>query len=646
MVRPFAVLGAGLVAIVIAAGCGGAGAPLPANQRDGDRDREKNLPSAESVAARLDALFEAGWTARGVAPAARATDAEFLRRLFLDAVGTIPAAEDAEAFLADADPGKDAARIEALVASPEHRRYVARLLTDTLLGTEPSPGTRPEVLRLWIERALADGLGWDRLAAELLTARHPREWYGPTNFVLRWGASPAELAGVTARVFLGTQIQCAQCHDHPSAPYTPADFHAFAAFFSDLSRETTNIRKMGLSDAMGALSLRAVTVPGREITFDPATAEYSLAAIESMAADTGATSPPLSVSDEAKSASPVMGPGEAPRAPDAPRPLVVAPRFLGGPPIASLEGGNRQQALADLVLTQGRAALTRTFVNRVVSWLFGRGFVEPVDDFGPANPPSHPEALDLLASDFARSGFDVGRLYRILLRTRAYRLSSAHPSLPADDAFARRRVRQLNAHQLFDSVVRSTGASFAENAEARATYALLDRVTSAWRAHASGPLSRPPELMAAVDPDLRAKMEKWENDLPLGLLDPTRLDPREKARAAFLRQLRGDEPQPDPADACQRTIQQSLLLMNGALIDDGLRAAASGSGLAARLANGDGAPLAARIRVAYLAALGRPPSSAESAAALAAVAAAPSPREGFEDLLFALLNTAEFLHDH
>jgi len=640
----------GAVLVVLGAAVAAA-ASVPRESEDGD---EGKLPAPGEVAERVDAHFERGWRDRGLTPSPPASDPEFLRRLSLDLRGTIPSAAEIRAFLEDSGAGRDGAWIEAFLGSREFHEYASRILTDLLLGTEPAPGARPGILRLWIEEALRSGRPWHRLVAELLTAQHPREWFGPTNFVLRWGASPAELAGVTSRVFLGTQIQCAQCHDHPTEPFTREDFHAFAAFFTDLSRESLNIRKMGLPDAAYGMSIRALTVPGREMLFDASTKEYSLSEIEKRAPDP--LSEPGAAADEEEPRMVEMSSAAATAA--APPPAkpgergegvrVVKPRFLRGREIEIAPGRNRQQALADAILTDGRRALARTFANRVVAWLLGRGIVEPVDDFSAANPPSHPEILDLLTDDVLGSEFDVKRLFRVVLGTRAYRLSSAPEpgnAKDAGDGFSRHPVRQLNGHQLFGAIERATGQKPTVDPRAEAAYATIRSLDRAWHATADGPLSRPKEVLLVLEPDVREKMARWGEDVPLGLLDPTALDPREIRRAAFLRKLRGDEP-PNAGDddSCLRTIQQVLLHMNGKFLDEGLRdleLEAAGDGPPG--ADGS-APLRSRVEAAFRAALGRAPSEREAEIAVRAVSeAAEGETEALRDLVWALVNTSEFL---
>ncbi len=218
--------------------------------------------------------------------------------------------------------------------------------------------------------------------------------------------NPEELAGKTARAFLGVRMDCAQCHDHPfDEGVSQRDFWSFAAFFARISRPK------GKMDV---------------------------------------TSPVLQVRDSKQ------GEVTFPHSDQ-----VVAPRL----PLSDVtiddgpDGPSRRQQLVDWLTSKHNGQFARATVNRVWAQLFGRGLVEPVDDMRPANPPIAPTVLDTLSRDFAASGFDLRRLFQALVMTKAYQLSSQ--SQADDDPsralhFAQMNIKSFTAEQLYDCITIAT----------------------------------------------------------------------------------------------------------------------------------------------------------------------------------------------
>jgi hypothetical protein len=350
-----------------------------------------------ATAARVDELLAARWKEAGISPAPLASDGEFIRRAYLDLTGVIPPVAEVRAFLKDTSADKREKLIERLLASPAHATHLATTWRNIMLPAGFEAGDVNSVLgvQTWLRNRFAENMRYDRIVSELLVATGGRET-GPALFYTALELKPEELAANTARIFLGVQIQCAQCHDHPHDHWKQTDFWGYAAFFAQLQRNENQQAMMNVA------------------LFD---------------------------SDE----------GEV-KIPDSEE--VVLPKYPEGPAASADEGGYRRQQLSIWMASRDNPYLARALVNRVWSNLFGRGIVEPVDDLGPRNPPSHPELLEELTEYFIETGFDVRMLYRTLANTQAYQLSSESPSdeTPRPELFARMMVKSLTAEQLYDSL--------------------------------------------------------------------------------------------------------------------------------------------------------------------------------------------------
>jgi hypothetical protein len=350
-------------------------------------------PDGSALAGRVDRLLAERWAAAGVQPGRRSDDAEFLRRAYLDLTGKIPPVAEVRRFLADRTPDKRDALIERLLRAPTHAVFFAAQWRPLLApDAENDPGKQAALAALdaWLRRQFAANVPYDRWARELLTfppdGRPDADPAAPSPRLFYQGRidKPDELAAATSRLFLGVRLECAQCHDHPFAPWKREQFWSQAAFFAGLRRP-------------GA---RTTAIPG-----------------------TGRTAPA---------------------------------RFLDGRPPA--DRGDPRALLGAWITDANNPYFAPAIVNRLWAHFFGVGLVDPVDDFGPENLPSHPRVLDELARAFVASGYDLRFLMRVLTGTRAYHLSSVAPDgKPADlRLFSRMNVKGLTPEQVFDSLIEAT----------------------------------------------------------------------------------------------------------------------------------------------------------------------------------------------
>jgi hypothetical protein len=369
------------------------------------KDSAVNQDDAGAVIARVDQLVAARWAAAKIQPAARAEDAEFLRRTYLDLVGRIPSVQETRKFLDDRSPRKRQQLIERLLKNPGCARHFGQVWRAWFLPeTNGQSDALAPALEPWLRRRLRENLGYDQLVRELLTAsaatpmtrrsgssqRAPQQGTPPVFYQVNEN-KPENLAGSAARLFLGLRLECAQCHDHPAGRWSREQFWQFAAFFGNG---------------------RSIRVPG---------ADRSVAA----------------------------------RFPDATEPDWEKAR-------------DARTLLADWTTSAQNPFFARAVVNRLWAYFFGIGLVEPVDDLSDQNPASHPELLDELARQFAAHGFDLQFLIRVITSSQAYQLSSAAPNDSAVDPrlFGRMAVKGLSPEQLVDSLAQALGSPNADRLKA------------------------------------------------------------------------------------------------------------------------------------------------------------------------------------
>ncbi len=343
--------------------------------------------------ASIDSILEEAWKEKGITPASRATDAEFLRRVTLDLTGTIPTEPELVAFLKKPDRAK---KIDELLANPAYAAFMAETFALALYGYESKFDTARGPLEVWLKRKFEANEPWDKVVTQLLTATGASEVVAPVNFVGRHlpdGNRPEEMAVKASRMFLGMRLGCAKCHDHPFDKWTQEDFYSFAAFFRGTTRQYVSNGRIMIDN-------------------DPARAKARWV-------------PP----DMTKA---------------------VKARFLNGsePTTAAM-----RDELA-LMITSNRQ-FARATANRLWYHLFGRGIVHPIDNFSAKNPASVPKLVDFLADELIRAKFDLKAMFRLIAASKAYQLTSAGTDPAAAKVFAVAAVRPLTAGQRTDAAFRA-----------------------------------------------------------------------------------------------------------------------------------------------------------------------------------------------
>ncbi len=443
--------------------------------------------SAETIDAKIidtiNARLRSSWEEHGLRPAAPATEAEWCRRVYLDLVGRLPSVKELDAFTAN--PARSTKQIhvkrvklvDRLLGTEYTADYVnhwSAMWSNTLIGRTggrlPRSLTSREGMRDYLSDALLTNKPYDKLAEELITATgsatpEAEDYNGAVNFLIEKLADDGvQATAKTAEIFLGTAVQCTQCHNHPFNENRQNQFWELNAFFRqtavDVERETDT------PERMGRIVNRDFAGEGRELYADHR-GEIYLEDRDGQLVDRDAAqqvSAPIYYelrNGQMQVAYPAFIDGTRLMDLYAERnPNTTAERGNSG----YLEDVDRRRELVELV-TQARE-FDQALVNRLWAYFFGYGFTRPFHDMGPHNPVSHPEFLDELGLAFRNSGFDLKRLMRWLVLSDAYGLSSRESSgNQADDPtkgvvpqFSRFYVRQMLPEQLFDSLLVATAA--------------------------------------------------------------------------------------------------------------------------------------------------------------------------------------------
>jgi hypothetical protein len=333
-----------------------------------------------------------------IVPSDLADDAEFLRRVYLDVIGTLPTAAEARRFLADTRPDKRARLVDELLERPEFADYWALKWADLLRVDRQALGHKDAYhYYQWIRASFAANKPLDRFTRDLLTAEGPLAESGAAGFY-KVVAQPGDAASTVSQVFLGVRIACAQCHHHPFDRWGQNDYYGMTAFFTQLAVKASPAGEM----------LQAGT----------------------------------------------DAPTKNPRTGD-----TVFAHVLGASMPAASPPGDRRALLADWLTAPDNPWFARNLANRTWAHFLGRGLVEPVDDMRATNPPTSPELLDALARSLVENKYDFRQLIRTITSSRVYQLSSRPNATNQRDEqnYSRALFKRIEAEVLLDMVCQTTG---------------------------------------------------------------------------------------------------------------------------------------------------------------------------------------------
>lgn len=405
--------------------------------------------------ARLDALIEHGLRRHQQKPNEIVDDATFVRRAYLNIVGRIPTLAETEAFLAAQGEDKRGDLTDRLLDSPGRTSHFANWLFDILRVRTRARRLSGEPFAHFIRESIQQDKPWDEFVREMLTAdgaAHERG-NGATGHLMRDINMPHDSMANTLRIFLGTRLECAQCHNHPHDIWTQRDFYGMAAFFGGL-RYRDDERLMGLRGARQKLAdasdrTRAIA---RQLT---QTLTYGLSGT-----GTGVERLPRDYAyDDAR-----------------PNSTVVANTIFGANVKLKRQTGSERRraarkarqrgerydgavdargAFADWVTDKKNPMFAKVIANRMWARTFGRGLVEPVDDWKKDSKAVHPDVLKHLEKLLVRLDYDLRQFERVLVRTKLFGRACPEKDPPADEpyAFPGPVMRRMTAEQMWDSLL-------------------------------------------------------------------------------------------------------------------------------------------------------------------------------------------------
>ena len=523
----------------------------------------QHLSSPTEVARQLDTLLQQESESYGPtsedAPGTRATksrpldDFGFLRRVTLDLTGHLPTSDEINAFVNDDSPDKRAALVDQLLDDPNYGKTWASYWRDVIMyrRTEDRGLFAVPALQQFLTEALNDNIPWDNVARSFVTARGDIREKGQTAIIAAHGGRPEETVAELSRIFLGVQIQCAQCHDHPTDRWSREQFHELAAFFP-----RTFVRPQRKGEQ------RTFLVASREFpAFRQPKNDRHIGQVEHFMPDL----------DDPAAKGTMMEPVF----------------FVSG---QRLELGttdlDRRDALAEWITSPSNEWFAKALVNRIWAELTGHSFYPNVDDLGPDREPVYPETLEYLASSFVANGYDLKWLFRTITSTEVYHRQSRTRDDQSRVALTVPLQQRLRADQLFNALV---------------GFLSFDQTQIVRRLDQMG-----------------------------------RRGPRTVFSAVF-----GYDPS-EPREELNGSVPQALVLMNGRMIERLISGRGRFGGLPRLLRR---FPTTKKWSIElYLRALTRPPSRRELATVMSHLRKAEDRAEAFQDLIWALINSSEFIH--
>jgi hypothetical protein len=439
--------------IAVVCACLGCKTGEPA-QAKAEVGREASPDKLAATVAGVDQALHETWAKENIVPAPKVDDARFIRRVYLDVIGTVPSPEAVRVFLGDSSPDKRPKLVDTLLRDPRYSEHWARYWEATLLGRKfREQIVDREAFRDFLRSRFDANAGWNTVAFELIDANGQNSHgnltpemampetaepgamagsmatsammttpdgnggpvvpnddrvNGAVNWYLRFDRNPADEAGTVSRVFLGVQVQCAQCHDHPTEKWTQQDFRRLAACFT-----RTRVEPIDKGKVMGKrrVLIEDLNHPIKQgIKQNPDLRDY----------------------------------------------IFARPTALDGTDLST--AAYPRQALASWITDKRNPWFAKASVNRLWGHFLGRGFVDPVDDFRDSNPPVLPQVLNALADDFVASGYDLRHEIRLITATDAYQRDSTPIGGTAngDRLWARYHLKPLGPEEMLNALIEAT----------------------------------------------------------------------------------------------------------------------------------------------------------------------------------------------
>jgi hypothetical protein len=585
-----------------------------------------SVPAA-TAAARVDALVEAGLGKNGLKRNPPVAEDQLVRRLYLDVAGRIPTAAELLGYLNDKHPDKRSRLIDTLLSSEGYNSQWFDWLGDMLrLKDDYGKGVKSYVYQEWLKEQIAANRHWDALVYELMTAEGRLTSSGPVGYLLRDRGMPLDNLSNTLSTFLGANVACAQCHDHPMASWTQRNFFEMAAFFGateqGFSKQDARKAAKGLDiDRKTALRIlgpnfaQVDTLPGNKLTF-PKDYKY----------------------EDAK-------PGESVH----PKLITWSKADEKNPAYTGAGSGAPAQwrdQFAVWLTHPDNPRFAAAIANRIWKKLFGLGVQEPITDLDNINEAVNPELLLHLAAEMKRVHFDLREFQKILLHTQAYQAQASPTPKPEAGAyqFPGPILRRMRAEQAWDSMLTLVVGEgldrfkLSRADEVRKLDLDTDKLTKAAVLAKVKLLEGAPRNAARKAGGQGVTDDQFDGNPPPrmeGLLLARASElPQPSKESHFLRNFGQSDREISDSDSLEGGVPQVLMLMNGEV----QKVLSNPNAMILREASKSRDP-AWQVRFLYVSFLGRLPTAEEARATGAMLAEGLS----LTDLSWVLLNTREFL---
>ncbi|HYV31698.1 MAG TPA: DUF1549 and DUF1553 domain-containing protein, partial [Candidatus Binatia bacterium] len=353
-----------------------------------------------------------------ILPSQLTTDAEFIRRVYLDLAGLPPRAQRVRAFLSDNTPEKEKREklIDELLDNSDYVEFWANKWADLLQCNSEKLGEKAVWLyRGWIRQQIARNTPYDEFVRAVLLARGS-SYENPAVNYLRVLREPGKMAEDVSQTFLGVRFNCNKCHDHPFERWTQNQYYEEAAYFAQVAFKKGQVgQNVIFQEAGGSFQITA-----EEVLYN----NYAGGEVKHLKTDN-----------------------------------VVAPRVPVGHVRESQPGEDRRAAFVDWLTSKDNPYFAKSVANRVWSYFLGKGIIDPVDDIRAGNPPSNPELLNALTTYLVENRFDLKKLMRLICQSRTYQLSIVKNKWNEDDTlnFSHAMPRRLSAEQMVDAMAVATG---------------------------------------------------------------------------------------------------------------------------------------------------------------------------------------------
>ena len=392
-------------------------------------------PTAE-VAADVDREIDKQLKSEQIPASPQADDAEFMRRVYLDITGRLPTPAQAVAFLDSPEANKRSKLIDDLLDNPNYGKHFGVLWSDAIVNRdENNRGLRTDTFRAWLADNFNKNRPWGEMVTDMLTANGETDKVPQTVFVAAnrdmTNFAPSKMVDTTTILFMGVQLQCAECHKHPFiSGWKQEDFWGLAAFFSQTRVATPGQNAQAQNAALTISDSGENTGRGGGGGFGRGRMGSASASIE---------------------------------IPDATNPrrrtgkIIQAKFFQGEEPKLGDKKETYRPAFASWLTAPENKFFANATMNRLWAHFFGRGLVNPIDDFQDANPPTHPELLAALAKEFNASGQDLKHMIRILCNTQAYQRTSRPSTGNENDEhlYSHLKVKVMTPEMLYDALTQA-----------------------------------------------------------------------------------------------------------------------------------------------------------------------------------------------